>query len=452
MTTRRRYPAYRPSGIEWLGEIPAHWDVRRFKSVIASSVNGIWGDEPQGDDNDLVCIRVADFDYANLKVSSNNLTIRNIDPKQQRTRLLLQGDLLIEKSGGGDIWPVGRVVSYQLDNSAVCSNFIANLGLRDTAENRFMTYLFHAAYAVALNTRSIKQTTGIQNIDLSSYLNEVFSLPPLPEQRAIATFLDRETARIDALIAKKQRLIELLQEKRTALISQAVTKGLDADTPIKDSGIEWLGEIPAHWDVQRVKHLSSKIGSGKTPRGGSEVYQNSGVIFIRSQNVHFNGLRVDDIVHINEKIDREMANTRVIPGDVLLNITGASLGRVAVVPDRFPPANVNQHVCIIRPNGSVHSHFLHAAFASIPVQHQIFSTESGAAREGLPFTKIANIVLGMPPSVEEQRAIAAFLDREASKLDTLVAKIQTAIEKFQEYRTALISAAVTGKIDVRKTI
>ncbi len=219
----------------------------------------------------------------------------------------------------------------------------------------------------------------------------------------------------------------------------------------KDSGVEWLGEIPAHWEAKRLKWVVSQIGSGKTPKGGAEIYSESGIVFLRSQNIHFNGLKLDDVVYIDESIDAEMASTRVLPQDVLLNITGASLGRCSLIPRKFPPANVNQHVCLIRAiNKYVDSSFLHYAIASDAVQAQIFSSENGVSREGLNFSQVRNLVLALPSLLSEQQAIASFLDRETAKLDALIAKTRTSIELLKEYRTALISSAVTGKIDVRE--
>jgi len=146
----------------------------------------------------------------------------------------------------------------------------------------------------------------------------------------------------------------------------------------KDSGVEWLGEIPAHWDVKRVKHIARKIGSGKTPAGGGEVYVSEGIMFLRSQNIHFAGLRLDDVAFIDSKTDLEMSGSRVREGDVLLNITGASLGRTCVARLNGIAANVNQHVCVIRPQDTVlDSAFLAASLASQSVQAQIFNTEDG---------------------------------------------------------------------------
>jgi len=444
------YPTYKPSGVDWLGEIPSHWDVRRLKSAIAFAVNGAWGDEPQNDDNDLVCIRVADFDYENLAISTQNLTVRNIPQPLQSRRLLQTEDLLIEKSGGGDIWSVGRVVSYTLNVKAVSSNFIARLVVNRNVDSRYLCYLFAAAYSGGLNVRSIKQTTGIQNLDLQSYLDEKFGLPHLREQRAIAVYLDRETAHIDALIARKRELLDLLERQRAAIISHAVTKGLNPAAPLKYSGIPWLGEIPSHWEVSRLKWFVRKIGSGKTPRGGADNYVSDGVLFIRSQNVHFTGLRLDDVVYITESTNQEMASSQIKGNDVLLNITGASLGRCSLVPEDFPPANVNQHVCIIRTRPeSLLPRLLNYSLMSYPMQAQIFASEDGISREGLNFQSIGNMAIALPPSIGEQSQLCAFLEYETARIDKLIEEIAGSIELLQRYRTALISAAVTGKMDVR---
>jgi type I restriction enzyme S subunit len=445
------YPAYKESGVEWLGEIPAHWEVKRLRSTLTSCQNGVWGDEPDGI-HDIACVRVADFDRVSFRVDIADPTLRSIEPRVAAARGLHRGDLLLEKSGGGENQPVGAVVLYDHTVPAVCSNFVARVTVAAGYDARFLTYLHATLYALRINKRHIKQSTGIQNLDSASYLAEAMGFPPEPEQRAIAAFLDRETSRIDALVAKNEGVIELLQEQRTALITRAVTKGLDPDVPMKDSGVEWLGEIPARWEVRRVKDVASKIGSGKTPSGGAEVYVSDGVMLLRSQNVHLGALRLDDVAFIDSATDAEMAGSRVREGDVLLNITGASLGRCCVARLDDRTANVNQHVCIIRPRiGVFDPPFLAAALASRSGQAQIFTTENGISRDALNFEQISRLVLAAPP-LEEQRSIAASLDRETARIDALIAKVRDALDRLKELRTALISAAVTGQIDVREEV
>ena len=214
------------SGVEWLGKVPANWEVRRLKNSVADYVGGVWGSEPNGVD-DLPCVRVADFDRHRLRVCMHNPTLRAIVPDDRRRRVLNPSDLLLEKSGGGDLQPVGAVMLYDHGTPAVCSNFIARLRIAVGFDPAFLTFLHSALYAIRLNARSIKQTTGIQNLDTSAYLRELVCFPPLAEQRAIVAFLNHETAKLDSLIAKVKKAIELLKESRTALISAAVTGRID---------------------------------------------------------------------------------------------------------------------------------------------------------------------------------------------------------------------------------
>lgn len=211
------------SGVEWLGDVPAHWDVKRLKNSIAFSKNGIWGDEEKFDENDMYCLRVADFNRTNFTILETNLTIRNINPKDYESRKLKQWDLLLEKSGGGDKQPVGFVVLNTVTKKSVCSNFIAQLKLAENMNAQFWVYFHQFLYALRINVRSIKQSTGIQNLDETLYFDELACYPPLEEQTAIADYLNKETAKIDRLCDTVNQTIGRLKEYRTALITQAVT-------------------------------------------------------------------------------------------------------------------------------------------------------------------------------------------------------------------------------------
>lgn len=205
---------------------------------------------------------------------------------------------------------------------------------------------------------------------------------------------------------------------------------------------EWWRSAPGHWRVVRLKYLATKIGSGKTPLGGAAIYADRGVAFLRSQNVHFSGLRLDDIVYISREIDETMASTRVEPRDVLLNITGASLGRCTLVPESLGPANVNQHVCIVRTDGSsLSAPYLNYLLSSQPLQDKIFAGEDGVSREGLTFDRIGNFTLAIP-AAREQQEICAFLDRETARIDALIEKKGRLIALLEEKRMALVNRAV----------
>lgn len=210
----------------------------------------------------------------------------------------------------------------------------------------------------------------------------------------------------------------------------------------KDSGMEWLGRVPEHWDVKSIKYVAPHVGSGKTPSGGSEVYQDSGILFLRSQNIYDDGLRLDDATYISEEIDLTMKGSRVRANDVLLNITGASIGRSCLVPEPFQPANVNQHVCIIRPESGEEAKWLSLCLKSESVQSQIDFSQNGAGREGLNFEQIGNICISLPPTTERLR-ISEHLEHEAARIDGLIAKKTRFIELLREKRQALITHAVT---------
>ena len=189
-----RYPDYKPSKVDWLGDVPVQWKIGRAKWSVTSCQNGVWGGEPEGED-DLVCIRVADFDRQGLRISTQKLTTRNIPLKDRRNRELAFGDLLLEKSGGGEQQLVGAVVQFNRKFPAVSSNFIARMVPADNHDARFLVYVHSHLYSGRVNYRSIKQTTGIQNLDSQAYLDERIAYPSLEEQRTIARFLDHKTAR-----------------------------------------------------------------------------------------------------------------------------------------------------------------------------------------------------------------------------------------------------------------
>ncbi len=217
---------------------------------------------------------------------------------------------------------------------------------------------------------------------------------------------------------------------------------------MKESGIDWIGEIPSDWEVVKVKYLTSQIGSGKTPKGGSEVYVQTGVMFLRSQNVYNDGLHLDDVVYIDEKTNEEMASTKVKPYDVLLNITGASIGRTCMVTKNFQGANVNQHVCILRP---IQEKILPILFEKIMqssfIFNQIYSVQNGSSREGLNFDDIGNLVFTLPHNIEEQQKIASFLEGKCNNIDKAIWLQLKQIEALKQYKVSVINENVTSGLN-----
>lgn len=215
------------SGVEWIGQVPEHWEVKCLKRLTAQCQNGVWGEDPLGDGSDTLCIRVADFDRDSGAVVSNPSTYRHISEEHQISRLVSKGDILLEKSGGGEHTLVGANVRYLGEERAVCSNFVAVVKTSEDANSAWLNYLMASMYWLKINIRSIKQSTGIQNLDSEQYFDEKIAAPPLDEQSIIAATLDRETARIDTLVEKTKQSITLLKERRAAFITAAVTGQID---------------------------------------------------------------------------------------------------------------------------------------------------------------------------------------------------------------------------------
>ncbi|MCQ4087694.1 restriction endonuclease subunit S [Saccharibacillus sp. JS10] len=294
--------------------------------------------------------------------------------------------------------------------------------------------------------------TALPSIVGSEVENYELNIPSEETQKIVAKYLECKCVEIEALLKHKENLIILLEQQRQSIITEAVTKGLNPNVKMKDSGIEWIGVIPEHWEVKKVKHFANHVGSGKTPSGGSEVYLDEGVPFLRSLNVHFDGIRLKDLAFISEETNAEMKSSQVKPLDILLNITGASIGRTAIVPKDFGRANVNQHVCIIRLNQrKVYPFYFNMLMSSYVINQQIWFAQNGSSREGLNFVQVKELIFAIPPTLEEQREINKWLFNKQKAIFNLISTVKEQIEKLKEYRQSLIYEAATGKINVRDT-
>ncbi|MHA7809675.1 MAG: restriction endonuclease subunit S domain-containing protein [Marinobacter adhaerens] len=442
-----RYPEYKDSGVNWLEQVPVHWEVFSLKRSVVGCTNGIWGNEPDGE-NDVAVIRVADFERNNLRVGLEKLTYRSVTPNEYSSRALKKGDLLIEKSGGGEKTLVGCVVLYTHEFKSVTSNFVARMRPLGEFDSNFLCYCFDSLYQGRVNYPAIKQTTGIQNLDSEAYLQERFCFPALAEQVQIARFLNHETAKIDALIQEQERLIELLQEKRQAVISHSVTKGLDPGVPMKNSGVDWLGRVPTHWDVIALKYLVSEKVAG--PYGASltkSMYSSEGYRVFGQQQVISDDFTLGDYYIPEEKYE-EMQRYTVYPGDILITVMG-TVGKVSVVPDNVEPGIINPRLVRYRFNPRlVAPGYVKALLLSLPFQGRLKEAAQGSTMDGLNMGILGDLPI-LVPTIEVQEEIARAVEVHKSRFDSALASSQELIQLLKERRSALISAAVTGKIDVR---
>jgi len=413
--------------------VPEGWQISSVEDLLTPDCLFSDGDWVESKDQDPAgtnrLLQLADIGDGRFVNKSNRFM-----NDEQFTRLnctqLQEGDVLIARMPE----PIGRAcILPRLDNRLATVVDIAIL--RPSAVDSY--WLMSVINSAGFRTKIEEQSSGTTRTRIGrTALSKIKLLsPPLPEQKKIASILTS----VDEVIENTQKQIDKLQDLKKATMNELLTKGI-GHTEFKDSE---LGRIPKSWEVQPLRGLSTKVGSGVTPRGGSSVYQDHGIIFIRSQNVHFDGLMLDDVAYISEQIHAGMKGSMVCGGDVLLNITGASIGRCTVVPNDFPEGNVNQHVCIIRPINSLYNKFLGIWLSSDYGQDQIMRFQAGGNREGLNFEQIRSIKIPVP-SIQEQEKASEVVD----SIQVSISEVQSKLHQTQSLKKSLMQDLLTGKVRV----
>lgn len=422
------------SGIPWIGDIPNHWELKRLQSqvveineknypiktdyVLSLTVkDGVIPYDEKGDVGNK-----SKENHAEYKLAYPNTIVLN-------SMNILIGAVGISKYFGC-VSPV-----YYIFKSA------------DSADLRHLNYIMSST---PFQKYLRKYANGILEIRLrvssEDILKRHIPVPPLSEQKAIADYLDKHCAEVDKMVSLQEKIIEELRAYRQAIITETVTHGLNPNASMKDSGVEWIGQIPEGWEIVKLGLITSKIGSGSTPTGGANVYVKEGVKFIRSQNVYFEGLDLKDVAYISPEINEQMKGTQVQKDDILFNITGGSIGRCCCVDETLGNANVNQHVCIVRPT-KIKTKYLNYYLQSDCGQIQVILLETGGNREGLSANAFKDFAIVFPP-LSDQQTIADYLDKKTAEIDQLIAIKQRKIEELKEYKKSLIYEYVTGKKEV----
>ncbi len=432
MAKYQQYEEYKDSGVEWLGGIPSHWEAKRLGQFFKERRE-----------------KVSDKDYAALSV-----TMKGIVPQLENAaksdagdnrKLVLKNDFVInsrsDRKGSSGTSPFDgsvSLISIVLEPRDISPRFVHHLLRSYPFQEEFYRYGKGIVADLWSTNSSEMKNILIPNI-------------PIDEQTQIANFLDYETAQIDTLIEKQQTLIQLLKEKRQAVISHAVTKGLNPDAPMKDSGVEWLGEVPEHWEVSKLKYYSSIQGGYAF---SSDSFTEEGVQILKIGNVYQNRLALErQPTFVPEVMLEALPDFIVKDGDILMSLTG-TLGKrdygfaVAIKDDG--KYLLNQRVAKLNPaDEKIDRDFLLNVLWSESYLNQLYSLPSGTKQANLSNSDVLDIVITLPPSKTEQKEIAVELQNQKDTFDKAIQKAMTSIELMQERRTALISAAVTGKIDVR---
>jgi type I restriction enzyme S subunit len=439
----RPYLEYKDSGVDWLGKIPADWEVKRLKYVATVS------DERSYDfDSDLPYLGLEHIESGTGKLLQSVEYHRDSSEEiESAASTFRSGDVLF-----GKLRPyLAKVLKPDFEGR--CSTELIVLRSGSDIDPPYLSYqLLSPGFIRWIN--SMTYGTKMPRANALQIESTRLALPSRLEQIKIAAFLDHETTKIDALIGKKERLIELLQEKRTALITQAVTKGLDPNVPMKDSGVEWLGEVPAHWEVLRLKYLlKARRGAIKTGPFGSQLQSSemiAGEIKVYNQRSVLDHDFSAGENYISLHKFSELRSFEAFPGDLMITTRG-TIGKCAVLPAKSERGIL--HPCLMRvqvDQAHALNRYLEILIQDSGMVLKQLQLMSNATTIDVIYSDSFKEVWNTIPPMCEQCEIADVLDRETAKIDMLIAKIQEAIDHLKEYRTALISAAVTGKIDVRK--
>ena len=436
-----RYPHYKPSGVEWLGEVPEHWELCLLKRSFSAIDYGI--SDSLESEGEVAVLRMGNI--VNGKIVTNDLKyIYSVDD----ALLLKDNDLLFNRTNSLElIGKVGLFAGNHCQRTTFAS-YLVRLRTKASCLPQYYAYLLNTEGILGVARASAFVSIGQCNLNPTRYGLITVAVPPQVEQSSIATFLDDETAKIDALVAEQQRLIELLKEKRQAVISHAVTKGLDPTVPMKPSGIEWLGEVPEHWTIAPILYRYS-VQLGKM-LDASRITGRSLHSYLRVADVQWGAINLSELPQMDfSEDDRERFS--LVAGDLLVNEGGSYPGRSAIWSGAIEECYYQKALHRMRAHRPEQDSTRFLFYLMYWAAHQGVFIAGGneTTIEHLPAERLRKYRFPFP-LINEQLEIATFLDTETTKYDTLTAEAERAIELLQERRTALISAAVTGQIDVRQ--
>lgn len=441
MAKYQKYTEYKDSGVEWLGEIPSHWDFSCLKYLLDKMVAGgtpestndaYWAESGDG----IPWVSIADI-TKNFEITATKKDVTELGLSVKNLQILPKNTILYSIFAS-----LGKVSSAQVPlvtNQAI-------LGLIPKVSKLDNRYLVRWLQAIESNLAIFSTSNTQDNLNAEKVGNLPLFNPPLNEQRSIANFLEHETAQIDTLIAKQEKLIELLKEKRQAVISHAVTKGLNPDVAMKDSGVEWLGQVPEHWQKKILKYIVSQQGGG-TPDKSNLSFWDGDIPWVSPKD-----MKVDYISTSQDKITVkaiEQSSTKLVPiGSVLMVVRGMILIHSVPVALTQEAVTINQDMKALIPNNDLDSEYFLYLLKGLKDYLLDYVETSGHGTKCLRSDDFMNMPLFLP-NVEEQKNIVQYIKNKSEVFDSLINKAESAIQLMQERRTALISSAVTGKIDVR---
>jgi type I restriction enzyme, S subunit len=423
-----RYPKYKDSAVKWMGEVPEHWSINRL---------GYYFTERRE--------KVSDVEYPPLSVTKNGIvpqleTAAKTDDNDNRKRVC-NGDFVINSRSDRK----GSAGVSELEGSVSLINTVLR-----PIEELDSGYIHHLLRSQPFQEEFYRFGKGIVadlwSTNYSEMRNIVLAMPPFSEQRQIAQFLDARIEKLDSLANEQQQLIALLNEKRRAAITHAVARGLNPDAPLKPSGVKWLGDVPVHWEIRSLTSITAKITNGYVGPT-RDILVDEGVRYLQSLHIKGNKIRFDTPYFVTEAWSLEHRKSILEGGDVLIVQTG-DIGQVAVVTPEFAGCNCHALIVVSPMREQLDGEWLSWCLNSDYGFHTLLSIQTGALHPHLNCGNVKGVMIPVPP-LQEQRLIASHIARQLEELDALIGEAAKSIDLLRERRAALISAAVTGKIDVR---
>lgn len=443
------------SGIEWIDDIPEDWEIVKLKHLALDRQAGVWGKDESQDNltNNKICIRIADFDYPRMTIRKDiEFTLRNYTDNEISKCSLQKGDILIEKSGGGEKTPVGRTIIWNEDFQALYANFIERLRVdKKQILPMFAQFCFFAFYGIGGSNLYFNQTTGIQNLNITGMMNDLrLPTPDLSTQIKIVDILDRKRNQIENIKSTIFQEIQTLQNYKKSVITEAVTKGLDKNVEMKDSGIEWIGEIPKHWEIGKTLfYLKMPITDG--PHTTPTLYD-EGVPFVSAEavasgkgKIDFNKIRG----FVSEEFYLECCR-KYIPeiDDVYMIKSGATTGLTAIV-DTNTKFTIWSPLAVFRADISkVNPKFLFYVLQSKYYLTQVELYWNYGTQQNIGMRTLEKLKICAPPMYEQEKIVRS-LDKEIKSIDEAIESKEKQLETLEEYKKSLIYEYVTGKKEVK---
>jgi type I restriction enzyme, S subunit len=432
-----RYPTYKDSGVAWIGQVPTHWKVGRVKNIISAKITDGPHTTPSFIDVGVPFLSVDGIQEGELVFENCRFVSEEDHREFQRKAKPERDDILLGKAAS-----TGKIARVKINFEFSIWSPLALIKVdRIVFSSAFIEYFLKSPVFQA--QIDIYCTSNTQkNISMDDIPRLALAFPPLPEQRTIAAFLDAETARNDTLVAKQEALIATLQEKRRALISHVVTKGLDPAAPMRDSGVPWLGAVPKHWEVTHLKRIARiRYGLGQPPREHDQ-----GVPLIRATNIDAGKITERDLVLVDPTDVPESKDAFLTAGEIIVVRSGVYTGDSSIIPSAYERAVAGYDMVVTVVQAI--PQFVAWSFLGTSVAHQFDMAKLRAAQPHLNAEELGETWIVLPTATE-QAAIVAFIESETAQIDTLITKSQEMIAVLHEHRTALVAAAVTGQIDVR---